>query len=91
MRYFLAIVLPPLAVFSCGRPLAGLLNLVLTLIFWIPGVIHAVLVVHRFYADARHLAQMQMLKQPAHQPHRARRVVVRGPSPVPRVSTEVEE
>jgi uncharacterized membrane protein YqaE (UPF0057 family) len=46
MLYFLAILLPPLAVLLTGRPLSALLNLVLTLIGWIPGMIHAILVVH---------------------------------------------
>lgn len=46
MRYLIAILLPPLAVFLCGKPLIGLLNIILTLCFWIPGVVHALFVVH---------------------------------------------
>lgn len=46
MRYLLAILLPPLAVFLCGKPLIGLLNIILTLLFWVPGVVHALFVVH---------------------------------------------
>ena len=53
MRYFLAIVLPPLAVLCCYRPLSTLLNLLLTLLGWIPGVIHAILIVGKFHADER--------------------------------------
>lgn len=53
MRYLLAILLPPIAVLSCGRPLQAVLNLVLTLFFWIPGVVHACLLVHEFYEDKR--------------------------------------
>ncbi len=53
MRYFLAIVLPPLAVLFCGKPVQFLLNILLTLLGWIPGVIHAVLVVHEHLADKR--------------------------------------
>lgn len=49
MKYLVAILLPPVAVLFCGRPIQALLNLVLTLCFWVPGVIHAVLVVN---ADA---------------------------------------
>lgn len=49
MRYLVAILLPPVAVLFCGRPIQALLNLVLTLCFWVPGVVHAVLVVN---ADA---------------------------------------
>ena len=53
MRYFLAIVLPPLAVLLCGKPLQFVLNLILTLVFWVPGVIHALFIVHDYLADKR--------------------------------------
>ncbi|WP_342577736.1 YqaE/Pmp3 family membrane protein [Psychrobacillus sp. FSL K6-2843] len=43
--YFLAVFLPPVAVLLSGKPIQALLNFVLTLFFWIPGIIHAVLVV----------------------------------------------
>lgn len=46
MRYLIAILLPPLAVFLCGKPMVGILNIFLTLCFWIPGVVHALFVVH---------------------------------------------
>jgi len=54
MRILLAIVLPPLAVLLCGKPIQFLFNILLTLCFWVPGSIHAVLVVHEHYADKRH-------------------------------------
>lgn len=53
MRYLLAIILPPVAVLVCGKPIQAILNLVLTLIFWIPGMIHALFVTHGYYADKR--------------------------------------
>ena len=53
MRYIIAIFLPPLAVFLCGKPLQALLNILLTLLFWVPGVIHALLVVNGHLADKR--------------------------------------
>jgi len=53
MRYFIAIVLPPLAVLLCGKPIQFVLNIFLTLLFWIPGMIHAILVVHSHLADKR--------------------------------------
>jgi uncharacterized membrane protein YqaE (UPF0057 family) len=53
VRYLLAILLPPVAVLFCGRPVQFVLNLILTLLFWIPGMIHAILVVNAFYADRR--------------------------------------
>ena len=53
MRYFFAIVLPPLAVLLCGKPIQFILNIFLTLLGWIPGVIHAILVVNSHLADKR--------------------------------------
>ena len=45
MRYFLAIILPPVAVLLCGKPVQALL--ILPLCFWIPGVVHALFVVNK--------------------------------------------
>lgn len=53
MLYLLAILLPPLAVLIAGKPVQALLNVLLTLAFWIPGMIHAFLVVGNHYADKR--------------------------------------
>ncbi len=53
MRYFLAIILPPVAVLLCGKPIQFLLNIILTILGWIPGVVHAILVVHSHLADKR--------------------------------------
>jgi uncharacterized membrane protein YqaE (UPF0057 family) len=53
MRYLLAIILPPVAVFLCGKPVQAILNLLLTILFWIPGVVHALFVVHSHLADKR--------------------------------------
>ena len=53
MRYFLAIILPPLAVLFCGKPFQVILNIILTLLGWIPGVVHALFVVHTHLADKR--------------------------------------
>jgi uncharacterized membrane protein YqaE (UPF0057 family) len=53
MRYLLAILLPPVAVFLCGKPIQGVISIFLTLAFWIPGMIHALFVVHSHLADKR--------------------------------------
>jgi uncharacterized membrane protein YqaE (UPF0057 family) len=53
MLYLLAIILPPLAVLLTGRPLQAVLNFFLTLLFWVPGVVHAILVVNEHKADQR--------------------------------------
>jgi uncharacterized membrane protein YqaE (UPF0057 family) len=53
MLYLLAILLPPVAVLLAGKPFQALLNVFLTLALWVPGVIHALLVVQNHYADQR--------------------------------------
>jgi len=53
MRYLLALLLPPVAVFLCGKPIQGIINIILTLCFYVPGAIHALLVVHSYLADKR--------------------------------------
>lgn len=53
MRYLLAIILPPIAVLICGKPVQAIINLILTLLFWIPGMIHALFIAHGYYEDKR--------------------------------------
>jgi len=53
LRFIFAIILPPLAVLLCGKPFQALLNIFLTVLGWIPGMIHAVLVVNSHKADKR--------------------------------------
>jgi len=53
MLYLVALLLPPLAVLLCGRPLQAILSVVLTIAGWIPGQIHALFVVHNYYEDRR--------------------------------------
>ena len=53
MLYLLALLLPPVAVFICGKPVQGLINIVLCLFLWVPGIIHALFVVHNRYEDKR--------------------------------------
>lgn len=51
--YLLAIILPPVAVLFSGKPFQALLNLILTLLLWLPGAIHAILVVKDHKDDKR--------------------------------------
>jgi uncharacterized membrane protein YqaE (UPF0057 family) len=53
LLYLIAILLPPLGVLLAGKPFQAVINLVLTLLFYVPGLIHALLVVHNHYADRR--------------------------------------
>lgn len=64
MLYLLAILLPPVAVLMVGKPIQALLNVVLTLCFWIPGVIHALLVVSAHKADQRTDRVIKAMKKP---------------------------
>lgn len=41
MKYIVAILLPPLAVLAWGKPKTFLINVVLTLLGWFPGIFHA--------------------------------------------------
>jgi uncharacterized membrane protein YqaE (UPF0057 family) len=51
--YIVAILMPPLAVLLAGKPFQALFNLILTLMLYLPGLIHALLVVNNHYADRR--------------------------------------
>ena len=63
MLYLLAILLPPVAVLFVGRPIQALINLLLTLCFYVPGAIHALFVVHEKKADNRMKKQVKMMKE----------------------------
>ncbi|MCW3104767.1 MAG: YqaE/Pmp3 family rane protein [Bacteroidetes bacterium] len=54
MRYFLCILLPPIAVLTTGKIGAFILSLLLTILGWIPGVIYAILITNKYYAERRH-------------------------------------
>lgn len=63
MRYLLAIILPPVAVlFSAGIGTA-FFNFILTCFFYVPGMIHAVLVVSKRDQQKRHEEMMKVLTQ----------------------------
>ncbi len=53
LRLFFCVVLPPVAVFMTGRMGNFLLSLLLTLLGWLPGVIHAFIVVSDYHAEKR--------------------------------------
>ena len=59
--YLLAVVLPPLAVLCCGKPVQAVLSCVLTLFGWLPGVIHAVAVVSNSHEERRHRETLAVL------------------------------
>lgn len=63
MRYFLCILLPPVAVLTTGRLGAFFLNLLLCLFLWVPGIIHAILVTNNYYADKRNRKLIRAVKR----------------------------
>jgi uncharacterized membrane protein YqaE (UPF0057 family) len=63
MMYFLAIICPPLATLFSGRYVGTLLNIVLTLLGWIPGMIHAMLVVGEVQAEKRNNKLINAMKK----------------------------
>lgn len=61
MLYLLAILLPPVAVLLVGRPIQSLLNFLLCLFFYIPGVIHAILIVKDKKDEKRMRKQAELI------------------------------
>lgn len=59
--YFLAVILPPIAVLLSGKPIQAILNLLLTLLGWVPGAIHAILVVKDKKDDNRMVKQAKLI------------------------------
>lgn len=53
MRYFLCFICPPVAILTTGRMGSFALNIILTIFLWVPGIIHAILVVNDYYEDRR--------------------------------------
>lgn len=63
MLWLLAIFLPPVAVLLVGKPIQAVLNIFLCILFWIPGVIHALLLVNEYKADKRMVRQVNLMKK----------------------------
>ncbi|MCR5085580.1 MAG: YqaE/Pmp3 family membrane protein [Succinivibrionaceae bacterium] len=55
MRLLIALLLPPLLFFTIGRPLAGIICLVLqvTLVGWLPAAIWAVYALSQYKTDEK--------------------------------------
>lgn len=64
MLMLCAILCPPLAVLLCGKWVQGLiLNPLFTLCFWVPGMIHALVVVNNYQkARSEHALLMAAAK-----------------------------
>lgn len=66
MRLILAIFLPFVVFFTIGRPIAGLVCLILqlTLIGWLPAALWAVYALSQYATDEKIKAAIQGKKQP---------------------------
>ncbi len=55
MRLLLAIFLPPVVFFTIGRPVAGIINLILmlTIIGWIPAALWAIYALSQWDTDRK--------------------------------------
>jgi uncharacterized membrane protein YqaE (UPF0057 family) len=59
MLYLLAIVCPPAAALTAGGPKLAAANTALTLLLYVPGLIHALAAVERHYTDRRNAALLR--------------------------------
>ncbi len=62
MIYLLAIFLPPLAVLLKGKPISAVINFGLWMLFIIPGIIHAFIVIGQATNKKRHKEQLNAIK-----------------------------
>ncbi|ULT56753.1 YqaE/Pmp3 family membrane protein [Neobacillus drentensis] len=63
MLYLFAIIFPPVAILIKGKPFQALFNVLLTLCFWAPGVVHAWIVINGANKDARMKKQAQLIAE----------------------------
>ncbi|MEH7503305.1 YqaE/Pmp3 family membrane protein [Neobacillus drentensis] len=56
-------MLPPVAILVKGKPFQALFNILLTLCFWLPGVIHAWIVINGANKDARMSKQAELIAE----------------------------
>lgn len=63
MLRILAIVCPPFAVLRAGRPTEVAANVGLSLLFYLPGLFHALLVVDRHETERRNETLMRVMAQ----------------------------
>lgn len=63
IMYLLAILFPPIAVLMCKKPVQALVNLLLCMLLWLPGMIHALMVVREYKANEMMLRQVELMKR----------------------------
>jgi uncharacterized membrane protein YqaE (UPF0057 family) len=65
LRSLLAIICPPLAVLASGTRTQVVLNTGLTLLLFVPGIIHALSIVDQYNVERRYENVMRALTQSA--------------------------
>jgi uncharacterized membrane protein YqaE (UPF0057 family) len=65
MRSLLAVVCPPLAVLASGTPWQAAANAGLTLLLFVPGVVHALSVVDRYNVERQYESVFRALERVA--------------------------
>lgn len=60
--YLMAILFPPVAVIMCGKYWQALLNCLFVILFYVPAVVHAVLLVKEHKENERLEKQLNVLK-----------------------------
>jgi len=77
MRYLLAIVLPPVAMFTVGKPFQAILCLLLmlTVLGWPIAAIWAILVVNSAFADTRAKKSIKASEKALDEAHKTREAV----------------
>lgn len=63
MLYVIAFFLPPVGLLLAGKPFQALINIPLFLLFWLPGMIHAFVVIGGKNADKRTDRIVQAMQQ----------------------------
>jgi uncharacterized membrane protein YqaE (UPF0057 family) len=61
MLFLLAVLCPPAVVLFLGKPRQGAVNLLLTLLLYVPGVLHAFSVVSQHQTDRRNETLMRLV------------------------------
>jgi uncharacterized membrane protein YqaE (UPF0057 family) len=65
MRSLLAVICPPLAVLTTGTPSQAAKNAALTMLFFVPGVIHALGIVEKRHVERQYEALFQAMDRMA--------------------------
>jgi uncharacterized membrane protein YqaE (UPF0057 family) len=60
MLAIIAVLCPPVAVALVGRPSQAIANVGLTMLLFVPGIIHAMSVVDRYHTEQRNETLMQI-------------------------------